>query len=71
MIHLAADTGPVNVRPHQYPHFQKQEVEHLVFEMLSTSLVRHSTSAFSSLFFWSKNRMVVGDFGLTIGPLIN
>lgn len=49
MIHLPTGPGPVNIRPYLYPHFQKQEIKCLVSKILTACLIRHSTSAFSSL----------------------
>ena len=48
-ITLKEGTEPVNVRPYRYAHFQKNEIEKQVQDMLTTGLVRPSTSPFSSL----------------------
>ncbi|KAL1345712.1 hypothetical protein AAHE18_08G137600 [Arachis hypogaea] len=47
-IHLISGSAPVSIRPYRYPHFQKEEMERLVEEMLSTGIIRNSQSAFSS-----------------------
>ncbi|XP_058725452.1 uncharacterized protein LOC131596726 [Vicia villosa] len=47
-ITLTSNSDPVNVRPYRYPHFQKQEIENQIREMLNQGLIRASTSAFSS-----------------------
>lgn len=46
-IPLKEGTGPINVRPYRYAHFQKNEIERQVAEMLATGLMRPSTSQFS------------------------
>jgi hypothetical protein len=48
-IPLKEGTAPVNVRPHRYARYQKEEIEKQVQEMLNSELVQPSTSPFSSL----------------------
>lgn len=47
-IPLLAGKDPINVRPYRYPHFQKQEIEAQIKEMLNQGIIRPSSSAFSS-----------------------
>jgi hypothetical protein len=47
-IALKEGAGPVNVRPYRYAHFQKNEIERRVSEMLKSGLIRPSNSPFSS-----------------------
>lgn len=47
-IPLLSGSDPVNVRPYRYPHFQMQEIENQVKEMLSKGHIQPSSSAFSS-----------------------
>ncbi|XP_061341736.1 uncharacterized protein LOC133288055 [Gastrolobium bilobum] len=47
-ILLQPDSKAVQVRPYRYPHFQKNEIEKLVNEMLQLGQIRHSQSPFSS-----------------------
>ncbi|MCH91524.1 RNA-directed DNA polymerase (Reverse transcriptase) [Trifolium medium] len=47
-INLVEGQSAVNVRPYRYPHHHKNEIEKQVREMLTTGVIRHSTSAFSS-----------------------
>lgn len=52
MVHrvtLQPATAPINVRPYRYPHFQKNEIEKQVSDLLSVGLIRPSSSPYSSL----------------------
>ncbi|CAJ2678799.1 unnamed protein product [Trifolium pratense] len=48
VITLKEGAGAISVRPYRYPHHHKDEIEKQVKEMLSTGVIRPSTSAFSS-----------------------
>ncbi|XP_026399027.1 uncharacterized protein LOC113294867 [Papaver somniferum] len=48
-IPLLPGTAPVNVRPYRYPHFQKDEIEKIVFELQQAGFIRPSSSPYSSL----------------------
>ncbi|KAL4318769.1 hypothetical protein GQ457_18G015560 [Hibiscus cannabinus] len=47
-IPLKDGTEPINVRPYRYAYFQKAEIEKQVHDMLTSGLIRSSTSPFSS-----------------------
>ena len=47
-ITLKEGTEPINVRPHHYAHFQKEEIKKQVSEMLKMGLIQTSTSPFPS-----------------------
>lgn len=47
-IPLKPASGPVNVRPYRYPHYQKGEIEKIVTDLLQSGVVRPSTSPYSS-----------------------
>ncbi|KAA0063300.1 Ty3/gypsy retrotransposon protein [Cucumis melo var. makuwa] len=47
-IYLKQGADPVNVRPYRYAHHQKEEMKRLVDEMLTSGIIRPSTSPYSS-----------------------
>jgi hypothetical protein len=47
-IKLRPESGPVNVRPYKYPHYQKNEIEKIVLDLLKSGVVKSSTSPYSS-----------------------
>ncbi|XP_059441736.1 uncharacterized protein LOC132174039 [Corylus avellana] len=55
-IPLKPGSGPVNVRPYRYPHYQKSEIEKIVMGLLQSRVVRPSTSPYSSPVLLVKNR---------------
>lgn len=48
MIELLPHTAPISVRPYRYPHYQKEEIEKIVNELLETGVIRPSVSPYSS-----------------------
>lgn len=46
-IHLLPNSKPINVRPYQYPYFQKNEIERQVKDMLDQGVIQRSHSPFS------------------------
>ena len=47
-IHLKPNSEPVNIRSYRYPPIQKAEIEKLVEEMLTRSIIQPSQSPFPS-----------------------
>ncbi|XP_062093442.1 uncharacterized protein LOC133799441 [Humulus lupulus] len=65
-IFLQPGSPPVNIRPYRYPHFQKDDIEKLVQEMMEMGFIRPSTSPYSSPVLLVKKRMERGDFAWII-----
>jgi len=47
LIRLQSNAGPVNVRPYRYPHYQRNEIEKIVLDLLKSGVVK-SSSPYSS-----------------------
>lgn len=47
-IRLKTGSGPPNIRPYSYPHYQKNEIKRIEREMLEVGIIQPSTSHFSS-----------------------
>lgn len=47
-IPLAAHSQPVNVRPYRCPHYQKNEIDKIVADLLGQGVIRPSVSPYSS-----------------------
>jgi hypothetical protein len=47
-INLTEGAQPTCVRPYRYPYYQKEEIEKIVGEMLTTGIIRPSQSPYSS-----------------------
>jgi hypothetical protein len=48
-IHLQPGTTPIVVHPYRYPQFVKDELVRQCHDMIQQGIIRHSTSAYSSL----------------------
>lgn len=55
-ITLQAGTSPINIRPYRYSHYQKNEIEKFVHEMLQAGIIKPSISPFSSLVLLAKKK---------------
>lgn len=51
----------MNVKPYCYPYIQKSKIEKLEKEILDASIIRESTSSFSSLVLLVKKKLALGD----------
>lgn len=65
-IQLLPDSAPVNMRLYWHRHFQKKQME-LLQEILSTGIVWHNNSSFSSLVLVVKKETGIGALASIIG----
>lgn len=56
-IPLKDGIEPINVRPYRYAHFQKNEIEKQVQDMLKLGLIKPSNGTFSSPVLLVKNKI--------------
>jgi hypothetical protein len=47
-LNLQPGVQPVSIRPYRYPFYQKEEIEKIVKELLTSGVIRPNTSLFSS-----------------------
>ncbi|KAJ4764940.1 polyprotein [Rhynchospora pubera] len=47
-IPILPDSKPISIRPYRYSYFQRMEIEKIIEDLLHNSLIRPSTSPFSS-----------------------
>lgn len=66
-IILKDESLPTSVRPYRHPRNQKEAIEQMVKELLSTRVIRPSKSPFSSPIVMVKKKMVTGECVLIIG----
>ncbi|PNY15076.1 retrotransposon-related protein [Trifolium pratense] len=62
VINLMEGSNPVKVRPYRYPHSQKAQIETMVNDMLSQSIIQPSISPFSSPVLLVKKKDEVSKF---------
>lgn len=67
-IIMQQGTNPISVRPYRYPHFQKNEIEKIVDELLELGFVTPSNARFPHLYCWLRKLMGVGDSVLITKP---
>lgn len=48
VIRLQPESKVPNIRPYQYPYYQKNGIEKIVKELFATGIIKASTSPFSS-----------------------
>ncbi|XP_061357352.1 uncharacterized protein LOC133301690 [Gastrolobium bilobum] len=47
-INVEQGSRPVHVRPYRYGHYQKEEIERQVTDLMASGFIKHSTSPYSS-----------------------
>lgn len=70
VIRLKKESDPPNIHPYHYPHYQKNEIERTVQEMLVVGIIQPSISPFSSALLLVRKKDGSWRFWWIIGPLI-
>ena len=66
-LRLREGTVPPNIRPYRYPYYQKAEIEAIVKDLLTSGIIKKSTSPYASPVLLVKKKMEDGGCVWIIG----